>query len=93
MPSPKPVHGAPLPPWVRFRCHEHPPVPTQYQIRQKVIYRNDYGVEFEMEVVGFAKDDSLYGRFIHLIRHGTNGDGSAWWFPHHPSELKPCPGE
>lgn len=93
MPSPKPIHGAPAPSWRRFGLEEQPPEPTEYRIGQRVIFTNEYGLKFEMEVVGFAKDSSFQGRFIHTIRAGTDGSGSAWWFPHRPSELSPIPAE
>jgi hypothetical protein len=37
-----------------------------------------------MIVIGFARDDSFYGRFVHLT--GPDYPG-AYWFPHRRDEL------
>lgn len=84
----KQIHGAPLKSWERFGLQKFPPVACDFKVDEKVIYTNEFGVSFEMDVVGFAKDTSFYGRFIHLVRSGTDGSGSAYWFPHSPEELK-----
>lgn len=75
--------------WKKFGIEEFPPAgcTTDLIVGEKVIYTNEYGISFEMEVIGFAKNDSFYGRYIHLIRAGTDGKGSAWWFPSHPDEV------
>ena len=83
----KPMHGQPKHFWEEHGLSQFPPVECDFRVGDKVIYTNDNGLKFDMEVVGFSKDASFYGRFIHLIAHKTNGDGSAWWSPHHPSEL------
>jgi len=85
--EPKPIHGAPVPLWKRFGLQEHPPEPCPFSVGSRVIYTNDYGLRFDCDVIGFAEDTSFQGRFIHLVRHGRDGSGSAWWFPHLPSEL------
>lgn len=86
-PSPQPTDNATTI-WERFGCKENPPEPCEFTIGQHVIFTNDYGLEFEMDVIGFSEDTSFQGRFIHTIVHGTDGKGSAWWFPHRPSELR-----
>ena len=44
-----------------------PPVETDFKVGQVVAYVNDYGVIFEDHtIMGFADDDSFYGKFIHL---------------------------
>jgi hypothetical protein len=44
-----------------------PPVETEFEVGQRVAYVNDYGVIFEDHtIMGFADDDSFYGKFIHL---------------------------
>lgn len=83
----KPIHGEKLVHYVRFNLQSVPPVPCNYRIGEKVLYTNEFGVSFEMEVVGYSPDTSFYGRFIHLITAGTDGSGSAYWFPHTPEEL------
>lgn len=51
----------------------------------RVTYTNEYGISFAaMKVIGFAEDDSFYGRFIHLT--GPEHPG-AFWFPHTREEL------
>lgn len=58
-----------------------PPIECQFEVGDKVTYTNEYGVSFPgYQIVGFAKDDDFYGRFIYL-------DNSSWWFPVKPSEL------
>ena len=86
----KPIHGAAQKLWEKFRLSPTPPVECQFNIGDKVIYTNEAGIKFDMDVVGFSGDTNFYGKFIHLVRHGSNGDGNAWWFPHHPSELSPA---
>lgn len=83
----KPIHGAPVPLWQRFGLQEIPPEPCPFTVGDRVIYTNEYGVKFDEDVVGFSKDSSFQGGFIHIVRHGTDGDGNAWWYPHHPSVL------
>jgi len=53
-----------------------------------VIFKNEAGLEFDCDVVGFSKDASFYGRFIHTVMHCTDGSGDAWWFPDRPDELR-----
>jgi hypothetical protein len=84
----KRIHGAPQPVWEKFGLNEFPPVECKFKVGDKVTYTNDAGLKFDMDVVGFSEDDRFYGRFIHLVRHGSDGEGSAWWFPHHPSEVR-----
>jgi len=58
-----------------------PPVPCEFAIGDTVTYTNEYDVVFPgMKVIGFAADDSFYGRFIHL-------DSDAYWFPVTPESL------
>lgn len=68
-----------------------PPVDCEFSVGDTVVFTNEYGVSFPgLRVIGFADDDSFYGRFIHL-------NTGAWWFPVRPGELtldaKPGPGE
>lgn len=72
----------------RFCLHKlrkEPPVPCDLKVGDKVTYINENGAQFPgMIVIGFARDDSFYGRFIHL----TSPDHSnAYWFPHRRDEL------
>lgn len=58
-----------------------PPVECQFSVGDKVTFTNDYGVSFPGKtVIGFADDDELNGRFIHL-------DVDCWWFPMKPVNL------
>jgi hypothetical protein len=62
--------------------NDKPPVKCDYSVGDQVSFTNENGVTFNgLKVVGFAKDDSFYGRYIHL-------DTSSYWFPHSPGELK-----
>lgn len=46
---------------------ETSPVETEFKVGQRVAYVNDYGVVFpDHYIIGFAEDDSFYGKFIHL---------------------------
>lgn len=83
----KPIHGEPKPLWQKFGLNEFSPIECAFKIGDQVIYTNDAGLKFDMEVIGFSNNDSFQGRFIHLVRAGHTGDGNAWWFPHHPQEL------
>lgn len=83
----KKIHGASKTLWEKFGLNEFPPVECAYKVGDHVVFTNENGVSFEMDIIGFAKDDSFYGRFIHLIRSGTDGSGSAWWFPCAPKEI------
>lgn len=50
-----------------YHLRKEPPVPCDLKVGDKVTYINEYGVKFPgMIVIGFARDDSFYGRFIHL---------------------------
>ncbi|SPU49864.1 hypothetical protein [Bordetella trematum] len=67
------------------KLRQEPPFPCDLQIGDRVTFTNEYGVSFAgMRVIGFAKDDSFYGRFIHLA--GPEHPG-AYWFPHSRQEL------
>jgi len=86
----KRIHGVPEPLWQKLGLQEKPPADTDsgFAIGDRVIFTNDYGLKFDMDIIGFSESTSFYGRFIHLVRHKQNESGSAWWFPHLPSELK-----
>ena len=72
------------------KLRQTPPVPCDLKVGDKVTYTNDAGVQFpDMRVIGFADDDSFYGRFVHIV--GPVHDG-AFWFPHIPSELSKATG-
>lgn len=63
-----------------------PPVPCDLSVGDRVTFTNEYGVSFPcMRIIGFADDDSFYGRFIHIT--GPEHPG-AFWFPHKPDELR-----
>lgn len=85
----KRVHGAPIPFWEKLGLREHPPVPCEFTLGERVVFTNEYGLSFDCQIIGFADEvEDFNGGFIHLIRHGkTSENGSAWWFPHAPSEL------
>ena len=58
-----------------------PPVECEFSVGDVVTFTNEYGVSFDgLKVIGFAKGDLYYGRFIHL-------DTDAYWFPKKPEEL------
>jgi len=59
------------------------PIECRFKVGDKVIFTNDYGVQFKLEIVGFKNKLDEVGphRFIYL-----NSD--AWWFPHDPKELE-----
>lgn len=66
---------------------EEPPVPCDLKVGDRVTYTNEEGLQFPgMIVIGFSRDDSFYGRFIHIAR--PSGDPGAWWFPHRRDELE-----
>ena len=80
------IHGESMPLWQKHGLKPVPPFPCEFSIGDKVIFTNDNGITFEMVVIGFAENDNFYGRFIHTIR--DTWEGSAGWFPHHPSQLE-----
>lgn len=58
-----------------------PPVECDLRVGDTVTYTNENGVSFEGQtIIGFAEDDSFYGRFIHLGK-------DAYWFPVRLSEV------
>ncbi len=67
------------------KLRQEPPSPCSFKVGDRVTFTNEFGVSFRaMRVIGFANDDSFYGRFIHIV--GPDHPG-AYWFPHAPSEL------
>jgi len=74
--------------WKRFGLCKEPPVPCDFKIGDRVIFTNEAGIEYDCDVVGFSKDTSFYGRFIHHVSHGTDGNGNAWWFPNRTEEFR-----
>jgi len=67
------------------KLRQTPPVPCNFSVGDRVTFTNEFGVSFsDMRVIGFADDDSFYGRFIHIT--GPEHPG-AFWFPHRPDEL------
>lgn len=67
------------------KLRQEPPAPCDLQVGDRVTFTNEYGVSFAgMRVIGFADDESFYGRFIHLT--GPEHPG-AYWFPHTRDEL------
>lgn len=68
--------------YIKKELSQRPPVPCDFKVGDKVIFKNDYGVEFELTVLGFSNGTILKnGAFIHL-------DGGAYWFPHLPDCLR-----
>lgn len=58
------------------------PVETQFKVGQNIAFVNDYGVIFDdLTIIGFADDDSFYGKFIHL-----NSD--CYWCAVSPGSLR-----
>lgn len=84
----KKIHGQTPPLWERLGIEPEPPEPCDFKIGEFVIFTNEFGVSFRMEVIGYAKDSSFQGRFIYLRRPDLPIEGSGWWFPHRPNELK-----
>lgn len=76
--------------FIRTQLVDTPPVPCDFRVGDIVTYTNDQGVAFKgRRITGFARDNSFYGRFVHL-------EGGAYWFPAHPDSLKkekPSPSE
>ena len=71
--------------FVKHYLSKDPPVPCDLKVGDKVTYTNEFGVQFQgMVVIGFARDNSFYGRFIHLT--GPEHPG-AYWFPVRRDEL------
>lgn len=83
----KRIHGVPIPLWEKLGLKELPPAQCEFSVGDRVIFTNEYGLKFDMDVAGFSKDDSFYGKFIHLVSHGSDGSGNAWWFPHSLEEI------
>lgn len=70
------------------KLRDTPPegVACNFKVGDCVTYTNDAGVRFSgMRIIGFAEDDSFYGRFIHIVGPVYPG---AFWFPHAPAELE-----
>ena len=64
------------------KLQQESPVETEFKLGQRVVFVNDYGVIFpDREIIGFAADDSFYGRFIHI-----NTD--CYWFAVKPESLR-----
>ena len=75
----KRIHGEPILLWEKLGLQQFPSIECPFAIGDTVIYTNDYGVKFKMDIIGFSKDTSFYGRFIHLKPHEyEDEDGSAW---------------
>ncbi|WP_368640448.1 hypothetical protein ABRZ04_04335 [Castellaniella ginsengisoli] len=67
------------------KLRQTPPVPCDLAVGDRVTFTNEFGVSFAgMRVIGFADDDSFYGKFIHLTGPVHPG---AYWFPHGRTEL------
>lgn len=59
-----------------------PPVECGLKVGDIVTFTNDCGVSFPgKKVIGFAKDDSFHGRFIHLSK-------DAYWFPVRADQIR-----
>ena len=86
---PKPVHGEIEPIWRRLGLLELPPIECGLRVGDKVIFTNDYVIQFEEEVCGFSNGDMFekYGRFIHLCGIGGSASGFAWWFAEKPESI------
>jgi len=53
--------------YAHAKLRKEPPVQCDLKVGDRVTYTNEYGVSFpRMLVIGFAHDDSFYGRFVHL---------------------------
>jgi hypothetical protein len=64
-----------------------PHIECEFNVGDTVIFTNIYGYEFKCKVIGFSANDSRRnGAFIHIAL--VEGNGSAYWFPHLPSELR-----
>lgn len=77
--------------WKRFDLLETAPIECEYKIGEKVIYTNDYGLEFEVVIVGFSADEVMfgkYGKFIHFVVDLSNPRSSAYWMPHKKSDFR-----
>jgi len=60
----------------------HSPLPCDFKVGDRVIFRNEYGATFTNTVVGFRplNPEFLPDRFIYL-------NTTAYWFPHKLKEL------
>ena len=96
----KRIHGEPIPLWEKLGLQQFPPVECSFAVGDRVIYTNECGMKFDMDIIGFSNEVCFFGffkdrnsskitsgRFIHLKRHGKSEDGSCWWFPYSPQEL------
>lgn len=58
-----------------------PPVPCDLRVGDQVTFTNPQGAVFTgHHVIGFAKDASFYGKFVHV-------DLDCYWYPLDPSSL------
>ncbi len=83
------IHGELVPLWKKYGSglQKNPPIPCDFFVGDWVVFTNDSGCNFDCIVIGFSPDANFQGRFIHIIRRDIDSSGSAWWFPHRPSEL------
>ena len=81
-------HGTAVPMWERLGLEQFSPVDCGYKVGDAVIYTNDYGVSFDMKVIGFSKQVTTFGGVVHLIgleKETENGD--AWWYPNRIDQI------
>lgn len=62
-------------------AQDSPPIPCDFKVGDKVVFTNDYGVEFQLFVRGFCPEPILNGRFIYVFT-------DCWWFPVKPESLR-----
>lgn len=61
-----------------------PPIPCEFKPGDLVVFTNDYGVQFDLKVRGFAEVPHTQGddpRFIYVFK-------DAWWLPVSASSLR-----
>lgn len=81
----KPIHGAPQPKNVPSDMQATAPVACEFKPGDRVIFRNEYGAQFNKTVRGFAKALHDADRFVYL-------DLDCWWFPVSPANLQRADG-
>ena len=59
-----------------------------WAVGDKVIFTNDFGVEWEQTIIGFHKVKEQHTSEDRLIYSDSKDHGAAYWFPKHDYSLK-----
>lgn len=61
--------------------------PLRFAVGDKVVFTNDFGVEFTRTVIGiYERPSTACGQYAHGARYYL--DSGASWFPHKESSLR-----